>query len=293
MALLFALAACSGNPLNNGGPDGGGGGGGGGGGSTAEIPEALRRDVTAATYNAAAETLTVNMDQLDASPISGTFTRDAAARALDVPGYQAYTFQEASTHRSFIGLFRKSGNVIAGAVGDGGQFANTVVGGIYARDGAYTRPTSGLATYTGTYAGVLNTGLGASGPLDAVAPLRTQGTVQVNADFTNDRLNGGVINRSIVDTATPLRDVFLQITDIAEDGTFAGTVQQFSSSSLNDVGEYGGIFGGRNANDVAAVLVFQPDPDIAALVEQGAFAISCVDTFSPPNPNPTGVPCAN
>lgn len=287
MALVFALAACSGNPLNNGGPTDPGGGA---GGDTGTIPVGLRRDMTSATYNAAADTLTVQLDALDASPLSGSFTRNAA---LDVPGYEAFTFQEATTQRSFIGLFRKSGNVIAGVAGDGGQFANTVVGGIYARDGAYSRPTGGLASYSGTYAGLLNTGIGAVGPFGAVPPLRTQGTVQVNADFTNNRLNGQIINRSIVDTATPQLDVLLKITAINADGTFAGTVQQFSGASLNDVGDYGGIFGGPNANDLAAVLVFKPDPDLAALVEQGAFAISCVDTFSPPDPNPTGVPCAN
>lgn len=287
MALASFVAACSGNPLNNGGPTGGGGGG-GGGGTTDNIDPELARQLKAATYNASAHTLSVDLVGLDATPISGTWERSST---LDVSGYEAYTFQEATTQRSFIGLFRKSGNVIAGAAGDGGQFANTVVGGIYARDGAYSRPGSGLATYVGTYAGVLNTGFG--GPLDGAPPLRTEGTVQVNADFTDNLVNGGIANRQIVDTGTPLLDVYMKITDIGTDGTFNGVVQQFNNGSLNDIGKYGGLFGGPNANDMAAILVFKPDPDTNALVEQGAFAISCVDTFSPPNPVPTGVPCAN
>lgn len=286
--VALTLGACSGNPFTEVPDDGSGGVD--GGGTTSAIPQALRRDLNSATYSAANDTLLVELDSLDASPINGSFSRD---RSLDVPGYEAFTFQEATTQRSFIGLFAKSGGVIAGTVGDGGQFSNTVVGGIYAQDGTYSRPASGLATYRGTYAGLLNTGSG-GGALEPATPFRTAGTVLVNADFTNNVLNGGITGRRVVDTNTAMRDVFLEITGIAADSTFTGTIMAVNNGVLGAVGTYGGIFGGSNANDLATILVFTPVSDSTTLIEQGAFAVSCVDTFAPGGGlDPTGVPCAN
>lgn len=271
---LLVLAACGGSPF----PDAGGGGDGGTDGGTVEVPENLSRNLASATYDADRDRLSVELSLLDASPIEGTFRRNPR---LDVAGYEAFTFQESATQRSFIALFRESGGVMAGAVGDGGQFSNTIAGGTYAQTGTYSRPASGLATYEGRYAGLLNLGRQTGGPLDPVTPYRTSGTVRINADFTNDAINGGVTNRKVVDRDFALDTIALEITEIKDDSTFLGRVKIDNEV----VGDYGGIFGGQNASDVGVVMVFNPIPGDNELIEQGAIAIHCVDTGS------KGVPC--
>jgi hypothetical protein len=278
--VLVAVGACSGNPL----PGGNGGGGGGGGGSGTGVPEALGRNLDSASYNASKDTLSVQISALDSSPITGTFVR---RKNLDMVGYEAFALQETKTQRSFLAYFKTSGGVTAGTVGDGGQFVNTLAGGTFQRNGSYSQPTSGLATYEGGYAGLLNTG-NATGPLDPAAPLRVQGTVRINADFTNGAINGGVSNRRIVGGGAAgnalgpdLPTIGLEITKINSDGTFRGTVKIGNSA----VGNYGGLFGGNNASDVGAILVFNPLPGDGQLVEQGAIAIHCRKVGT------KGVPC--
>ena len=264
LAGLALLTACS-------APGSGGGGGGGGGGSTSDIPAVLSQNLESAVYNPAAQTLTIQLSSLDAPPLVANYTRNAA---LDVPGYEAYETQFSSEHRHFVALFASSARntVIAGVAADGGQFVNYFGGGIYSQVSLFTRPSSGLAAYDGTYAGLLNTGT-ITGPLDPSAPFRTSGTIRVTADFNpGGSVTGGITNRIVVDTGAALEDVFLDASAIANDGTFAGTTE---FGDLTPNGEYGGTFAGLAASDIAGLLVFNPVRGNSKLFEHGVFVLAC------------------
>lgn len=259
---LSLLAACSAP---------GSGGGGGGGGSTSGIPAVLSQNVDSATYNPAAQTLTVQLTSLDAAPLTASYTRNPL---LDVAGYEAYETQFSGQQRHFIALFAQNprANVIAGVVADGGQFVNYFGGGIYARVDVFSRPSSGLAVYNGSYVGVLNTGT-FTGPLNPSAPFRTTGTARITADFNpGGSVTGGITGRSNVDTGGVLDDVFLDASAIDANGEFTGTVM---FSDRTTIGTYGGLFAGLGATDVAGVMVFRPVSGNTDLIEHGAFVLPC------------------
>lgn len=263
----IALCGCGGNPIGAGGD-----GDGDGDGDLSDIPEALRGNLDSVSYDEDDGTLTVVIDTLDASPTRATFTRDAT---LDTGDFRAFTYQETTTNRIFLALLNTSedGAATAGVTGSG-QFTEMVWGSNYKAETAFTRPSGGgLASYTGSYAGVLNSGVrvpGPGAPFDPIRPARTTGDVLVNADFTNGRVEGGITNRSIVETGDELDDVFLQITSIESNGTFGGTVV---FRDLNSAGTYGGTFAGRGGSAVAGAIEIAPDRSSSDLLERGAFAL--------------------
>ncbi|MCV2893283.1 hypothetical protein [Lentibacter sp. XHP0401] len=84
---------------------------------------------------------------------------------------------------------------------------------------------------------------------------RTEGNIFLNVTFgeNNNAINGSVYDRSIVDTGQALPSIVLVATDIAADGTFLGQVE-YDGILNNNIGDYGGIFGGPNAESVAGVV---------------------------------------
>jgi hypothetical protein len=267
LAMMTSLAACSGGTGSN-------GGGGGNAGET--LTKEIGGNVRGATYDAADETLVMNIAFLDASPVNAIFRRDPNS---DVPGYKAFSYQEASTQRNFTALFAAKEGVVAGVAGDGGQFAQVVSGAALGRTGSYSQPTSGLATYEGRYAGILNGGTGGGG-LNAGEALTTQGTVRINADFTNGAINGGVTNRSITQNGQGLDDFFLKISPISKDGKFKGEV---INAELATIGTYQGLFGGNGAKTVGVVTKFTPGFDgetIPRAFERGVIVIGCTKANS-------------
>lgn len=263
-AALLALAACDGNPFVE---DGGGGGGGGGRPVPPEVPAVLKQNLDAAVYDPATQTLRIRLASLDASPLTATYTRTPA---LDVAGYEAYVVQETTLQRKFVALFKASerGTVQAGVVADGGQFNRYFGGGTYSRMDLFTMPDSGLASYVGSYAGVITL----NNPDDPAAPMRTEGTIVINADFTDMSVNGGVIDRSIVETGEELASLALVVTDITANGDFQGNVE-FLGDPNRTIGTYGGLFGGVGASDLAGVLVIRPIADEDQIFEHGVFVL--------------------
>lgn len=255
--LIGLLTACSStNPFTNGDDEGNGGTGTPG---TGTIPTAVAGNVTNVTYSPGSTTITVEGIDLDEIPFAAVYRRNAA---LDVPGYQAYTVQDDPLDRHVTAFVMQSGNTgsVRGAVVvTGGQF-NTYFGGTYyERDGGYT-PPSGQVSYAGNYAGLTNVS-GAGGDLlpvpagtdPAVIPSQAgavTGEIFLNANFADDSINGAIYNRVFVDGAIPLPDLALLPTAIADDGTFSGTVEYVGVVGQG-IGNYGGIFGGPDAEGVA------------------------------------------
>lgn len=293
----LAVAGCGGNPFGDdafsegeegsgedtGGLGGtGGGSGGGSGGSTGGIPAALRGNLLSANFNQAAGTLTAVIDPLDASPVTVTFARNAA---LDRAGYQAFTYQESTSNRLFLALFRTTTNGAAsGGVTASGQFTEMIWGANYAANSAFAAPAAGgLASYSGRYMGMLNSGTtvpGPGAPFNPIQPYRVEGQVLLNADFTNNNVEGGIRNRSVVETTTPLDSLFLTITEITSTGTFAGKVE---FGDREEAGSYGGTFAGTGGTAVAGIIDVKPISGDSDVLEKGVFVL---DRCAPGDPSP-------
>ena len=253
-------------------------------GSSTEIPAALRGNLVGASYNPSAGTLTAIIDQLAAGQKTVVFNRTPS---LDVPGYQAFTFQENGSTRVFIAQMAASadGSMAAGVAGSG-QFTEVLWGSGYVARTAFEAPTNGgLGNLSSHYAGILNTGVvvpGPGAPFDPSRPHRVQGEVLVNADFTNKKLEGGIRNRVNVDTATAMDDLFLQIGTIKDDGTFGGTV---AYSDLSAARTYGGALGGKDGAAIAGAIEVKPLKTDGKLLERGVFiGTKCAPGNPPPCP---------
>jgi hypothetical protein len=285
---VVLLAACSGNPIDNGGT---GGGGGGGGETDLPIPESLARNVTAAAYDADKETLQLQISGLDTTPITAVYSR---IPKLDLPGYQAFKVQEDALDRMFIALAAESqdGSVRAVTAGDGGQFNKYFGGGYYERDGGFDRPTigtgpaAGQVSYAGDYAGLTN--IGVPGNPDAIPvppgtdpaviprqPVRVEGDIFLNVNFAENLVNGSVYNRVLVEGGFQLTDIVLLPTDIAADGTFLGTVEGRIPNETEVDGTFGGVFGGTDSAAVAGVVSLTKfEDDFDNEEEHGVFVLT-------------------
>lgn len=229
------------------------------------IPETLRENLHEATYNASAQTLTLNMSSLDAGQVTAVYNRN---RGLDVGTYEAYTLQDDPLDRHFTALVAQSTDpdqsVRAGAVADGGQFNRYFPGGFYERDGDFTPPSeaAGLVSYAGVYAAVTNVNAPGADLLPIPGPAidpsrqprqsaRIEGHIFLNAEFGDNTVNGNITNRVLMDYGTALPNVVLLPTEIDANGEFLGTTE-YADRTVN--GEYGGIFGGTDASAVGGVV---------------------------------------
>jgi hypothetical protein len=261
---------------------------------TNSIPEVLSHNLQSATYNATANTLSIELSSLDAGPRNATYDRTPA---LDVGPYRAYTYQQDGQHRHFTALVAQStgtgDSVTAGVVSDGGQFNRFFAGGFYQRTGAYTppAPAGGLVSYSGDYAGVTNLN-GTAATLKPVtdpalpatdhpnSSARTTGAIFLNVDFTNNAVNGSITNRSLIDQGIALPDVILVEGDIdSTTGTFFGNTE-YDDADQTANGNFGGIFGGTEAKAVGGVVHLDsfdgPNDDLGMENEQeyGTFVLT-------------------
>jgi hypothetical protein len=174
--------------------------------------------------------------------------------------YQKYTFSASSLNRAYTALAGRSpnGEVTAVVVMDEGQFNRYFAGATVAQDeGSFDRPSAGTASYSGDYVGLINTAAGNE-------PSEVRGVVLLNANF-NDKVEGSITGRLVVGGAT-LTDLVLFNADIKADGVFGGAVQD---SSGDNVGSYGGAFGGSQAEYVGGAVSVETD----TLQEYGIFVI--------------------
>lgn len=290
LAAVLLLAACGGSPF----PDATGGddGEGDGDSETVTVPESLAVNVTAARYDATSDSLRLSIAGLDSSPALVTYQRNAD---LDVGGYRAYSIQEDPLDRMFVALARESrdGATRAVAVADGGQFGHYFGGGSFERDGNFDRPPisaatgSGQVTYAGTYAALQN--IPAAGNPDVLTPpagtadellpnqpRQVRGNILLNANFSDDQVNGVVYNRVVVNEGTSLPQVILAPTEIAENGTFTGSAENPEGNNVDAItGNYGGIFGGSDSSSVAGVVHLETfNDDIDLEQEHGVFVLT-------------------
>ncbi|SEN17255.1 hypothetical protein SAMN04488103_103282 [Gemmobacter aquatilis] len=270
MALAAALlvSACGGNPWveDDGDSDGDGVP------DTVEVPATLAVNVSAAAYDAENNVLQLAISGVDATPVLATYDR---YKKLDVPGYKAFKMQEDPLDRMFVALAAQSkdGSVRAVTAADGGQFDHYFGGGSFERDGKFDRPTigtgpgAGQVSYAGSYAAVQN--INAPGDPDVMPvpggtddavkphqPSRVSGDIFLNANFSDNLVNGVIYNRVLVDHAVSLEDVILVPAAITDQGSFSGTVSEDEANEdANGItGTYGGVFGGTDSGAVAGLV---------------------------------------
>lgn len=235
------------------------------------VPEAIAGDLTSATFVPPSEgnpngQLLVEIGALDTAPVQAAYQRNPD---LDVPGFRAYSIQEDALDRFFAALAARSPDGTSEAVVaiDGGQF-NTFYGGATFRQvGEYsphvpTQPDNGLVSYAGRYGGLMNVDApptelrpvppGTDPALVPGQPSRVSGDVFLNADFTDNAVNGAITNRRWVDYGVALGDVILVPADIAANGSFSGTAETPDQDAL---GTYAGTFGGAGASSAAGGVV--------------------------------------
>lgn len=229
--------------------------------------------------------------------------------------YVAYTIQEDALDRLFVALGNTSADGTSGAfvVGDGGQFNTVEKGGYYQRSGTYSAPVgtatagSGQVTYAGTYTGITNVGSTSGGQLITppagtdVAFLpretyRTVGQVLLNANFVDNQINGAISQRRLiypldssgatvipsptsvipapVSGGTDLPSLSLIIATINDQGEYFGNVEVYNQVG-QDVGDYGGIFGGVGATSTSGIVSAERHTGIDnAITEHGVFVLS-------------------
>ena len=213
------------------------------------VPSSVAGDLKAANYDANAGTLSVQIS------LDGDNTLHPYTAAGTVNGYDRFTQQDDPLDRAFTAFAREStdGSVTAVLVMDGGQF-NRYFGGTTFTQNGYAAPESGLASYAGNYIGMLNFGppLGnvpGGTPVEIIPQqaLQVTGQVFLNADFTDNLVNGAIYNRNNSDIGA-LPSVYLIVTEVGSNGAFEGTVELGDNSA---VGTYAGTFGGTNAAGVA------------------------------------------
>lgn len=283
LALITGLSACSGgNPFLETDTDGDG--------TTGAIPAELANDLESFTYDPNNETLTIRGVSLDDGPFEDTYRRRPG---MDRGGYQAFTAQDGSLDRHSTAYVRDLRGTRAAIAVTGGQFRYFFAGGAYGRE-SYSAPVpegtggdGGLVSYAGNYVGVLNVA-GSGEDLIPIAPgtdpsfipsqaAEVTGRILINASFADGTVNGIITNRRVPDigtTADPapldIADVELAPTEIAEDGTFFGD----ATVNLTNRGEYGGIFGGAGATEVAGVTHFEEHIDqFSNEIEYGVFVL--------------------
>lgn len=298
--LVLALAACGGNPLNNGGPGSGSSSGGTTGGGTTTVPAELAVNLSSAVYDSTNGTLIVTLPPFDGSPVAAAYQRNAS---LDIGSYKAFDLEENAAARRYIALFQTAGDVTAGAVATEYRYANQYGGTTYGRADVYTGPTTGIASYQGTYAAVLTVPIDDTDPNPSVrGPIRVTGAARLNVDFNQQLVEGNITGRKIVDdpatliglastaygTNGTLSDVELQQTALSS-GTYNGNV---TTPGGNKLGTYGGVVGAGTASapgaNVAGVVVFTPTEfgSNKNYTEYGALVLplSCYSTAGHPCP---------
>jgi hypothetical protein len=227
------------------------------------VPQNIQNNLGSYTFDPVNQTLSITGVPLDGEPLTAVYTRDAT---LDRDGYLGFVTQESSLDRFTIAYVKDVNGTNAGVAVTGGQFGYYFGGALYGSDGDFTPPavtsTTGLASYAGTYVGVTNLQSGTTGLFPTTAlpagftptrPATVSGQVLINADFADNRVNGGITNRVINDNGLAISDVELAPTDINADGSFSGDTTQ----NLQSRGSYAGIFGGSGATEVAGALYME------------------------------------
>lgn len=271
------------------------------------VPTAIAGTLVSVDYQPDADTARISFLVLDGSDVlqqlqrqpdfdvTGGGTVFGNRAVLGTVDYRAFTQQEGPNGRFVTMLVGRSpdNSLQATLASDGGRLGYFFAGADYRQLGDYTKPATGLATYRGTYAGLLNIKIQDSYVnvdtnlpqiAQAARPTRTVGDAVLYADFADNAVEGLIFNRVEEQGLYPLKDVILRNTRVDETGSFTGDAQQRDAADnpeLQTIGAYGGVFGGTQAGSVAGGMnISDFEPDDPLLEENGIFILTC----EAPNP---------
>ena len=199
----------------------------------------------------------------DTAPDFSTFRT-----AIDASGDYTIAFASAS-----------STSTAGGAVYQDG--ADETSGVFYERIGETDLPTTGSASFSGDYVGML-TFLNTGGTVEGVG---FTGEVLVNVDFENALVDGAITDRALV-TLTDLMplddssvaDLMLTESELEADGSFGGipTGGEFTVdgdvSSIGPIAGFEGLIAGTDATEAVGGVFVPHSFDGDNFVEVGAFA---------------------
>lgn len=221
-------------------------------------------DVSTATYDPGTDTLTINSLPFDDGDFEATYARSPA---FDVNGFKAYMNDPASARRyiAYWGVTNNgAGSASAGVVATGNYLNHGFSGATYGRDGTTPIPQSGVANFTGRYAGLLT--YDGKGGID-----RTSGDVTLDVDFADAKVEGGITNRVNITTATAQNTLILATSTIKDGKITGGTASSWSGVTQIEDGTYEGIIGGIDGMEIAGIVVITDSTGAFPTKETGAF----------------------
>ena len=209
--------------------------------------------------------VTVSSDgsQLDISNGGGSVTLSSVGAPPGLPpglgtGFSFYSVSTAAVNAFAVRATTHSG---AGVVTVMVAPALGLPGSIVEGTGETSLPTNGTASFTGGYAGLTSTNIGA---LDRSVPIL--GTADLNADFATLSISGTISGRFQLDGGIPYRyaPIVLNPAAIQANGTFSGTatggkiIRIFGSSTSSTTGGgFKGVLVGTTGNEVVGGLVLE------------------------------------
>jgi len=202
-------------------------------------------------YDASKDQLIVESLPFDDDVFEGRYNR---VKAFDVPGYNAY--RSTTGFDNYIAYYGNSstGNMSTAIVGQDGYADHGHAGAGYARSTGVALPSSAQrAFYTGKYVGLRTTD--DNNPfLDII-----EGDAAMEADFSDGKVRGFIRNRVLKQSQSALSaGSNMALTEIAIDrdeakfkgGSVGGTVDGAAVD-----GNWEGLFGGPNGEEIAGVVV--------------------------------------
>lgn len=216
-------------------------------------------DVTGISYDPVADELIINGTPFDGTEVYVPYP------AYDTNGFTAYVNE--TGQRSYIAFLgtSASGAVVALIVVTPSYINHGFSGAAYALDLESTMPGSGFASYTGSYAGLIT--------YDGVSGFtRTEGDLLLDADFTDGKVEGFILNREIVATGADQPDLILGTSDIDGNAFSGGEAVSFDAGGDEvENGTYEGAFGGDLASEVVGTIVVTDGTGDDEAQETGAF----------------------
>jgi hypothetical protein len=217
-------------------------------------------DLQAVSYNGTTLRVQIALDGPDALQ---AYDPDGA-----LAGYNKFTYAISDENRAFTAFAGRSsgGEVTAVVAMDSGQFNRFFAGATVIQDQEAFSPAAGTASYSGDYVGLIYRDTG----LDEVT-----GVVFLNANFTDNKVEGVVTDREIFEVAA-LDDLIFVNTVIQPDGVFGGGIE---NEDKGPIGAYGGAFGGSQAQYVGGALT--ASGDLGGDVTGDEFGIFVIETCGP------------
>ena len=172
-----------------------------------------------------------------------------------VDGFKEYSFSISDENRVYTALAGRAsgGEIVAIVAMDDGQYNRYFGGSQVIQRTDYSAPGSGTASYDGAYVGLMN--------LDTTAnPAEVTGTVHIDANFADPKLEGALTGRVVdVDgTVIELSDLVFINSAIKADGTFAGPVE-LSGDPEGAIGTFSGAVAGSGAPFIGGNVSVGPE----------------------------------